>query len=123
MRPDRPALTACPRPALAATGIFIPIVFLTTHERGASASSTPLAVLNAASILGRILPLVLSDRIGSYNTLTGTTLFAVVLSLALWLRAPGSDDGAGLAFAVLYGFASGAAIAVVTPCVARISDV
>ncbi|KAA1472291.1 MFS general substrate transporter [Dentipellis sp. KUC8613] len=140
-------------------GLFIPYFFITSytqaiarvqhhdlpHPPGSGSFSTSLAILNAASVLGRTLPPLIADRIGPYNTLVPSVTLAGLFCVALWLPAgPGTmhardvldalvarslEGTTGtparlvIAFAALYGFASGAAIAMITPCVARISDV
>ncbi|THH19500.1 hypothetical protein EW146_g1679 [Bondarzewia mesenterica] len=127
--------------ALVCFGLFIPYFYIASftdilsadassdpknqsHSQAPSVS-TPLAILNAASVLGRILPPLLADLIGPYNMLFPSAFLSGLFCLVLWLP---SQQGAGfqpiiIAFAVLYGFASGAVIAVVPSCVAKISDV
>lgn len=73
---------------------------------------------------GRILPGMLADRIGSFNTITMVSLLAGVLVLGVWLPL-GHSAGGGpiIAFSALYGFASGGFISLAPACIAQLSDV
>lgn len=64
-----------------------------------------LAILNAGSTLGRILPNALADRIGPLNTIAPVALLTGALSFALLGV---SSRAAIIVFVLLYGFASGA---------------
>ncbi|RYO86054.1 hypothetical protein DL766_003647 [Monosporascus sp. MC13-8B] len=90
----------------------------------ASSSAYLVTVLNAGSILGRLLPNLAADRLGSVSMLAGTTLGAAVLALA-WLGV--RRLGGLVAFALLFGFFNGgvtslppSAIAVLTPDLSRL---
>lgn len=68
-----------------------------------------LPILNAASIAGRILPSLLTDKVGSLNILIPTSLASGFLCLC-WIgirNLPGI-----IIFAMLYGFSSGAFVSV-----------
>lgn len=125
--------------ALVCFGLFIPYFYISSYAESFSddlgpavnraspphaSISTPLAVLNAASVLGRTIPPLIADILGPYNTLFPCAFLSGLFCFVLWLPA---QQGAGfqplvIAFTVLYGFSSGGVIAVVPPCVARISD-
>ncbi|KAK7743294.1 hypothetical protein SLS53_004379 [Cytospora paraplurivora] len=78
-------------------------------------------ITNAASIFGRIFPGHLGDLYGVFNVCIVFTLFSGIISLALWL--PAESTGPSIAFAVLYGFASGLTLAIIPALVAAISDI
>ncbi|RYP07810.1 hypothetical protein DL765_009009 [Monosporascus sp. GIB2] len=85
----------------------------------ASSSAYLVTVLNAGSILGRLLPNLAADRLGPVSMLAGTAFGAAVLALA-WLGV--RRLGGLVAFALLFGFFNGgvtslppSAIAVLTP--------
>ncbi|KAJ4293269.1 hypothetical protein N0V90_008551 [Kalmusia sp. IMI 367209] len=106
-------------------GLFIPINFIEV-EAMANGMSTHLAsyllaVLNAASIFGRIIPGALADKFGPFNLQFIMAFFAAILCLALGL--PASGNAAYIAFAALYGFASGGFVSLAPAQVARISHV
>ncbi|EAW11604.1 MCT family MFS transporter [Aspergillus clavatus NRRL 1] len=92
-------------------GMF-PLLFLTPSFAIAQGMSTTLAfytqsILNAASFPGRIVPAILSDRLGRQNVLAAAGLSSGILALC-WQRVEGN---AGIiVFAVMYGFCSGAII-------------
>lgn len=66
-----------------------------------------VTILGAGSILGRLIPNGLSDRLGSLNVCIAVTMVSGILSLG-WL---GIRHLVGLAiFAFLYGFSSGAIV-------------
>lgn len=59
-----------------------------------------------------------SDRFGKYNVFITSCLIAGIVSLALWI--PSTSEGATIAFAVLYGFFSGAYVSLIGALVAPI---
>lgn len=80
-----------------------------------------LAVLNAASIFGRIIPGALADKVGKFNMQSLWCLVAGILVLALAL--PASSNAAYITFAALYGFSSGAFVSLLPAQIAHISKV
>ncbi|EPS95561.1 hypothetical protein FOMPIDRAFT_61017 [Fomitopsis schrenkii] len=104
-------------------GLFIPNFYIVDYAAAHGLSSTTsfyvLAVLNAASIPGRLLPPYLSDRLGHYTLIVPCAFLSGVLALALWMCA--HTPASILAFAALYGFFSGGFNALIIPCVAEIS--
>ncbi|KAJ3516184.1 hypothetical protein NLJ89_g1278 [Agrocybe chaxingu] len=80
-----------------------------------SSSTSKIAILNGAAIPGRILPNMLADYLGPFNTITPVLLACGVLIYGLI----GINTVAGIVvFAILYGFMSGAALSLVAPGVA-----
>lgn len=114
-------------------GIFIPLTFIVTYaaEHGrhdATDAYTLLALLNAGSFLGRLLPGLLADRAGRFNVIVLTNALCVVTVLTLWLPTAAlpanSGSGAALltAFAVLFGFASGSNLGLYPVCIGQLCD-
>ncbi|KAL5334726.1 major facilitator superfamily domain-containing protein [Aspergillus crustosus] len=106
-------------------GLFLPFAFIPTQAQryGMSnyLSSYLLAILNAASILGRILPPYLADHLGRFNLMILTTALCIILVLALWL--PSRNNSTAIVFAALYGFSGGSAVSLAPALVAQISDI
>ncbi|KAL4995526.1 major facilitator superfamily domain-containing protein [Aspergillus recurvatus] len=102
----------------------IPLTYLTSYARakgmGVDESYTLMSILNATSIVGRLMPGYAADRYGRFNTMIVTTTISTVLTLALWLKS-GTNNGAITAYAALFGFWSGSAISLSPVCVAQIS--
>ncbi|KJA16292.1 hypothetical protein HYPSUDRAFT_147959 [Hypholoma sublateritium FD-334 SS-4] len=107
-----------------ALGLFIPFFYIVDYAKHISVpdhtSFSVLAVLNAGGVLGRIAPAYLSDTIGRFNLLTPAAFLSGLTCITIWLMARGLT--ALMLFAATYGFFSGAFIALITPCVAQISD-
>ncbi|KAK5998069.1 MFS-type transporter dbaD [Cladobotryum mycophilum] len=108
---------------LAFVGLYFPFFYLPTyftnslHDDG-SLSFYIIAVLNAASVFGRITPGLLADRLGSMNTIIPIGFIAAVLAFA-WI---GIHNVAGtIVFSIIYGFASGAIVSLPPTIVARLS--
>jgi MFS family permease len=73
------------------------------------------------SIVGRIIPTFIADKLGRFNANIIMAFFAAILSLALWL--PATGDAPLILFAILYGAASGAFVALIPSMIAQISDI
>ncbi|EIT76793.1 monocarboxylate transporter [Aspergillus flavus] len=105
-------------------GLFLPFAFIPTQaERYGMSSylaSYLIPILNAASILGRLVPPYLADLFGRFNLMMLTSLFSVIIVLALWL--PSRSNAPAIVFTSLYGFSSGAAVSLAPALVAQISD-
>ncbi|EAW12156.1 putative MFS monocarboxylate transporter [Aspergillus clavatus NRRL 1] len=104
-------------------GLYFPFFYLPTYMSTAVHSDDDIAfyiiaILNAASVFGRITPGFVADRIGSLNTIIPMGLAAAILAFA-WL---GIKNIAGtIVFACLYGFASGAIVSLPPTIVAKLS--
>jgi MFS family permease len=79
------------------------------------------ADISLPSILGRILPGILADRLGRFNVMIGITLISVIVTLALWI--PVKDTAGILVFAAIFGFSSGGFISLGPALIAQISDI
>lgn len=80
-----------------------------------------IPILNIGSIIGRILPTFIADKIGRFNTNLFMAFMTAILVLALWL--PATGDAPLIVFAILYGTASGAFVALIPAMIAQISDI
>ena len=78
---------------------------------------TPLS----SSLVGRIVPGILSDKFGRYNVFVLVSFLTAILVLALWL--PASGNVALILFAGFFGFASGAFISLGPALVVQISPI
>lgn len=63
-----------------------------------------LAILNAASTFGRVIPNLIADRVGPFNVIIPCTLLTGVLCLCL---IPTTSIGPVIAISAIYGFFSG----------------
>ncbi|KAF1841859.1 MFS general substrate transporter [Cucurbitaria berberidis CBS 394.84] len=106
-------------------GLFIPINFIEVQAiaNGMSVrlAGYLLAVLNAASIFGRIIPGALADKVGKFNMQALWCSVAGIIVLALGL--PASGNAAYITFAAIYGFSSGAFVSLLPAQIAHISKV
>ncbi|ELR07254.1 hypothetical protein GMDG_08325 [Pseudogymnoascus destructans 20631-21] len=108
--------------------MFIPInyIVLEAGENGidANLSSYLLAILNAGSLPGRILPGYFGDKLGRFNVMIAMCTFSALVLLVMWLPgtllAPGSA-AVYVVVSLLYGFASGAFVGMVPALLGQIS--
>lgn len=82
-----------------------------------------LAIANAGSLVGRIVPGWASDVIGQFNAMCLVTTLSGVLVLAFWLPLEFHTSLAGIiVFALLYGFVSGGFVSLGPPCVVALAE-
>ena len=79
-----------------------------------------ISILNAVSIVGRIVPGALADYLGRFNMQLVTTLLSGIFTLALWMTA--HTQPSIIAFSALFGFSSGAFISLMIVLIVMISD-
>nr|GAT48808.1 monocarboxylate permease-like protein [Mycena chlorophos] len=106
--------------------VFNPIFYVGLYGEVASGGPTSLtqyylAILCATSIVGRIGPGFIADRVGRYNVMVVTNLIAGILILALWYTSTAQPNL--IAFSALYGFFSGPFFALMSPCIVAISPI
>ncbi|KAJ2958905.1 hypothetical protein NQ176_g11154 [Zarea fungicola] len=80
------------------------------------------ALLNAGAVPGRAVPGYMADRVGVFNTMCITACTCAAFIFGLWYTA-GQHEGLITAFAVVFGFWSGAAIGLTPVCVAQVCRV
>lgn len=92
-------------------GMFVPIIFIPSYaiQQGVSPTlaSYLVAMLNGASIFGRILPGIAADKFGRLNVLAATGASTGIL-VFVWPKVSGT---AGIiVFSIFFGFTSGAIV-------------
>lgn len=92
-------------------GMFTPIFFLPTYavSRGmdAALASYLLAILNAASTFGRIIPGVLADKYGKLNLFT---IGGVLTGITILCMDKATSTAGLVVYAIAFGFTSGTII-------------
>ncbi|CDO72284.1 hypothetical protein BN946_scf184970.g136 [Trametes cinnabarina] len=120
---DVPFLLLIAGSLLICLGLFIPFIYLaeyaTDNHISANAALYVLSAMNAGGILGRLAPPLVSDVLGRFNVIVPSAFLMGLLAVVFWLFAKTLTTI--IIFAVLYGFFSGAFIAMIIPCVAQIS--
>ena len=107
-------------------GLFVPLTYtsayVTTHGQDASFGFTVLALLNAGSFFGRLLPGFLADLLGRFHVIIVTISLCAISVLALWL--PAADSKAVIiAFAISFGFASGSNLSLIPVCLSQLCSI
>ena len=106
-------------------GGFVPFTFIIVQAQAngmsANLAGYLVAIINASSTFGRIVPAHFGDRYGVFNVFIIMTGLGGIFTLGVWLGAQ-SNAGA-IAYAVLYGFTSGCTFSIIPAMVATISDV
>ncbi|KAL4807913.1 major facilitator superfamily domain-containing protein [Aspergillus unguis] len=104
-------------------GFYAPINYLPAQAIATGISPNLaqylLPILNAGSLFGRLFAGFAGDRIGRYNVFILVCYLSGIFILGLWL--PSSTTASLVAFAVLFGFFSGAYVSLLTPLVMQIS--
>lgn len=106
-------------------GMFLPFnyVLLQAEKSAFSSVLVPylLPILNAVSILGRVLSGVTADKVGRFNMMLSITFFSALVCVVVWI--PIKSIAGVLVFVSIFGFASGGFIGVCTTLVSQISDI
>lgn len=106
-------------------GLFTPLTFIVSygadHGQTVTSSYILLAYLNAGSVVGRVLPGIVSDYFGRFNVIILTIALCLATTIGLWLPA-GSSQPLIIAFTVLFGFASGSNLGLVPVCLGQLCD-
>jgi predicted MFS family arabinose efflux permease len=102
-------------------GAFIPFFYIQQYSQEKANTSTTLsyytlALMNAGSMFGRIIPGLAADKIGTLNTLIICGPISVTLVFS-WIAI--HDTVGILIFSILYGFASGGVVSIQAPAVAH----
>lgn len=102
--------------------VMVPPAYISTYAAAKgfpNISSYVLAILNAASIIGRGVSGPIADKVGRFNIMIICLGVCTVSIFGLWLNV-GSSSGMLLTFAVLYGIFSGPAYSLTPVCVAQL---
>ncbi|KAL4789505.1 major facilitator superfamily domain-containing protein [Aspergillus venezuelensis] len=106
--------------------VFIPITYVSSFALHVGVDETIsyalIPLLNAGAIPGRFLPGLVADRLGRFNVMIVTSLLCSILTLALWIPI-GANTAGVVCYAVLFGFASGAAISLTPVCISQVCKV
>ncbi|PKS07137.1 hypothetical protein jhhlp_005737 [Lomentospora prolificans] len=117
--------TTCIAFFMFAWGMFLPFTYiiLQAQKQGMDPSLTMylLPIMNALSILGRILPGFAADRFGRFNIMIMVGFLTALFTLVLWI--PGKSNAAIIVFMVIFGFTSGGFISLSAPLIAQICDI
>jgi MFS family permease len=82
-----------------------------------------LAMINAGSMIGRIVPGFVSDHVGQFNIMALVTTLSAIALLAVWLPVYyNPTEGGIIFFSLLYGFVSGGYTSLLSPCVVALVD-
>ncbi|KAF1985775.1 monocarboxylate transporter [Aulographum hederae CBS 113979] len=104
-------------------GMFLPINYLIVQAQQVGMSARLagylIAILNALSLFGRVLPGYLGDRFGRFNVIIILTFFTSIITFALWI--PARANAPIIVFAALYGFGSGTFVSMIPAVIAQIS--
>ncbi|WPG99108.1 Hypothetical protein R9X50_00191700 [Acrodontium crateriforme] len=95
-------------------GLYIPFFFMPTFAQleiraNANLSFYLVAILNAGSFFGRLIPNILADKLGAWQVLLPVTLMTSVFGF-IWIAI--KDTPGVIALAIFYGFFSGAVISI-----------
>lgn len=106
-------------------GLFVPITYITSYALAngisTSLSYQLLAILNAGSFCGRLLPGYFADRIGRFNVLIITVTLCLVCNACPWLPAKG-NTAVLIVYAVVFGFSSGSNISLTPVCIGQLCE-
>ncbi|KAL8766140.1 MAG: hypothetical protein Q9209_006980 [Squamulea sp. 1 TL-2023] len=106
-------------------GLFVPLSFISSYALANGVNSTfsyqLLAVLNAGSVFGRVVPGYVADRLGRFNTMIATVALCLISTLGIWLNVGGNIAGLCV-FGALFGFASGSNISLTPVCVGQLCE-
>lgn len=112
----------CVASTLGFVGLFTPLFYLVTfaNKLGLDESTQHyiLSIDNALSMVGRLGPPLLADKLGRLNVLTPCVFLIGILQFALWI--PARNESMLVAFAVVWGAASGSYQALVPPTITQL---
>lgn len=105
---------------LALLGLYTPIFYISDYARQHGMSNQmalyQVAILNAPSFFGRIIPNFTGDKVGRFN-ITIFTYIACAVLLYCWTAA--TSSAAIMVWVAFYGFFSGAVFSLYSPTVAQ----
>ncbi|TFK36298.1 major facilitator superfamily domain-containing protein [Crucibulum laeve] len=80
-----------------------------------------LTIMCATSIFGRVLPGIVADKLGRFNTIAASTTISSILTLSVWYTSTKQVNI--VVFAAFYGFTSGPFFSLMPACVSQISPI
>ncbi|KAF8891750.1 MFS general substrate transporter [Infundibulicybe gibba] len=120
---DPPYLSAIAGTFLSMAGILVPFFFLqldaTNHNIATDLSFSMLAIMNGASVIGRLVTSIMAEPLGVYNLMIPCTMGCSILAFAL--SAAHNVQGM-IAISVLYGLFSGAFVSLLGPALAMLAQ-
>ncbi|CAK7274151.1 hypothetical protein SEPCBS119000_006022 [Sporothrix epigloea] len=106
-------------------GIFVPLTFIvayaTAYNQTPDQAYILLSLLNAGSVVGRVLPGFLADKLGRFNIIISTIFLSSASIFCVWLPA-GGNRATLMAFSVLFGFVSGSNLGLIAVCVGQLCE-
>lgn len=108
---------------LAFAGLYVPIFYIIIYAQrhvriGNDLSFYMLAILNGASVFGRIIPGLLADK---YGALEMTATFTIASAIMAYVGQVVNSLAGLVVFAVIYGFLSGAVVSLPSAVVAKLA--
>ncbi|GFG20113.1 MFS transporter, putative [Aspergillus udagawae] len=101
-------------------GIFTPFFYLPLYGEFQGMSTSLafylIAIQNASSFFGRLVPGVIADKIGPYNMLSTVSIITAIITFC-WICM--TTNAGIIAFSVLYGFFSGGIIGITPAAIAN----
>ncbi|KAH9891929.1 MFS general substrate transporter [Cubamyces lactineus] len=120
---DAPFLLLIAGNILICFGLFIPFIYIAEYARdnhiSADTAFYVLSAMNGGGFFGRLAPPFLSDAFGRFNVLVPCAFLMGLSALVFWIFA--NTLVTIILFAIVFGFFSGAFIAMIIPCVVQIS--
>ncbi|KFA80148.1 hypothetical protein S40288_04633 [Stachybotrys chartarum IBT 40288] len=117
--------------------LFVLITYLTSFALSTGAMTPEfsyqlIAAMNAGSCIGRWVPGYIADQLGCFNSMIAALVMCTAVTLTLWLPAsilvPTTPADAAvvealsIAYAVIFGLASGSNISLTPVCVGQLCD-
>ena len=113
--------------------LFIPLAYITSYAISAGLSQSfaynVIAILNAASVVGRSLPGFIADRVGRFNTMVSMLVLCMLCNVCIWLPAtlipsliPQEVRAFVIAYAIIFGLASGSNLSLIGPCIGQLCE-
>ncbi|QRV80924.1 major facilitator superfamily transporter [Ceratobasidium sp. AG-Ba] len=104
-------------------GLFFPIFYLqlfaVVHGLDETLAFYSLAIMNAASVLGRTIPNFFADRFGAFNLVISCSAISGALIFTMFGV---KSSGTLIVFSILYGFFSGAYISLIYPLIISLAN-
>ncbi|KAL9051107.1 MAG: hypothetical protein Q9162_006231 [Coniocarpon cinnabarinum] len=100
---------------------YVPLFAAVRVHASQDMSNNISSILNAFSVVGRILPGYLGDKFGQFNVIVIVAALSGISTLAFWLPVQyHPNEAATICFAGFFGFVSGGFISLMTPCIVQL---